>query len=193
MTVIELTTPHDNVLSLADDKPNLNDLLHMTYTGEDGKDVHVRLMDQVKSHWMRLAIALDFPEHDHEIAIMESQHDPVYCLLTKWLHGANMEKDPRPVTWETFIIALRDANIQEEATVLERHFIQVPKATSGKLMIYVYVKVDSFVIHAGFMYKYIYRFISYASNVQKNCQEAKLLGIQSCAYISDLCMYIFIL
>ena len=93
----------------------------MSYTGEDGKDVHLRLMDQVKPHWMRLAIALKFPQH--EIANIASEDDPVYYLFTEWLRGANQEKDPRPVTWGTLITALRDANIQQEANVLEKHFI----------------------------------------------------------------------
>ena len=130
----------------------------MSYTGEDGRDVHVRLMDQVKPSWRRLAIALKFSQH--EIATMESKDDPVYYLLTEWLRGANKEKDPRPVTWGTLITALCDANIQEEATVLENHFIQIPKATSGELMVYVHV--ESLVVHAGFTY----RFASYVSNVQ---------------------------
>ena len=124
----------------------------MSYTGEDGKDVHFRLMDQVKPHWRRLAIALKFP--NHEISNIASQDDPVYYLLSEWLRGANMEKDLRPVTWGTFITALHDANIQGEATVLESHFIQIPKATSGELMD-MYKWMDSFVVHAGFAYKYI--------------------------------------
>ena len=132
----------------------------MTYTGEDGKDVHVRLMDQVKPYWRRLAIALYFPQH--EIANMESKDDPVYYLLTEWLRGANTEKDSRPVTWRTFITALRDANIQEEATVLKNHFIQISKATSGELM--------------------FGRFTSYVSNVHKTIKKLlldKLFGMAS--------------
>ena len=93
----------------------------MSYTGEDGEDVHFRLMDQVKPHWKRLAIALKFPQH--EIATMENKDDPVYYLLTEWLHGANQEKDKRPVIWGTLVQALRVANIQEEANMLEKHFI----------------------------------------------------------------------
>ena len=96
----------------------------MSYTGEDGRDVHFRLMDQLKPHWRRLAIALKFPQH--EIAIMENKDDPVFYLISEWLRGANQEKDPRPVTWRTLIEALRHANVQEEATVLEKHFIQFP-------------------------------------------------------------------
>ena len=91
----------------------------MSYTGEDGEDVPFRLMDQVRPHWRELAIALKFPQH--EIAIMEHKDNSVYYLLTEWLRGANQEKDPRPVTWETLITALRAANIQEEAKFLEKH------------------------------------------------------------------------
>ena len=110
----------------ADDKPGLHDLLYMSYTGEDGRDVQVRLMQQVRPHWRELAIALKFPQH--EIAIMESKDNPVYYLLSEWLRGANQEKDPRPVTWKTLIEALQHADIQEEATILKKHFIQVPVA-----------------------------------------------------------------
>ena len=98
----------------------------MSYTGEDGRDVQVRLMQQVRPHWRELAIALKFPQH--EIAIMESKDNPVYYLLSEWLRGANQEKDPRPVTWKTLVEALQHADIQEEATILKKHFIQVPVA-----------------------------------------------------------------
>ena len=96
----------------------------MSYTGEDGRDVHFRLMQQVRPHWRELAIALKFPQH--EIAIMENKDNPVYYLLSEWLRGANQEKDPRPVTWGTLIEALQHADVQEEATILKKHLIQVP-------------------------------------------------------------------
>ena len=100
----------------------------MSYTGEDGRDVQVRLMQQVRPHWRELAIALKFPQH--EIAIMESKDNPVYYLLSEWLRGAN-QADPRPVTWGTLIEALRHADAQEEVTVLKKHFIQVPVTISN--------------------------------------------------------------
>ena len=122
------------VLSSADDKPGLHDLQCMSYTGEDGREVHFRLMDQLKPHWRRLAIALKFLQY--EIDAMESKDDPVYYVLSKWLRGANQENDSRPVTWGTLIAALRHANIQDEATVLETHLVDtsesVPKP--GKLV-----------------------------------------------------------
>ena len=57
---------------------------------------------------------------------MENKDDPVLYLFIEWLRGANQEKDPRPVTWRTLIVALRHANVQEAATVLKKHFIEIP-------------------------------------------------------------------
>ena len=99
----------------------------MSYTGEDGRDVHFRLMQQVRPHWKDLAIALKSPQY--EIAIMEKKDDQIYSLMSEWLRGANHEVDPRPVTWRTLIEALRHANIQEEATVLEKHLIDISVTT----------------------------------------------------------------
>ena len=105
----------------ANDKPGLEDLLCMSYTGEDGRDTRFRLMNQLYPHWRRLAIALKFRQCD--IAAMKQENDPVYYLLSEWLRGANQERDSRPVTWATLITALRDANVQEEANILEEHFV----------------------------------------------------------------------
>ena len=95
----------------------------MSSTGEDGRDVHFRLMHQVRPHWRELAIALKFPQH--EIAIMENKGNPVYYLLSEWLRGANRENDSRPVTWRTLIEALQQANVQEEVTILAKHFTMI--------------------------------------------------------------------
>ena len=105
----------------------------MSCTGEDGEDVHFRLMDQVKPHWRRLAIALKFPQH--EIATMENKDDPVYYLLTEWLRGANQEKDKRPVIWGTLVQALRFANIQEESNILEKQVFISDNPAQGELTI----------------------------------------------------------
>ena len=120
-----------SIFLTADDKPNLSDLLHMSYTGDDGRDVHFRLMDQVKPHWRRLAIALKFPQY--EIAVIESKDDPVYYLLTEWLRGGTMENDTRPLTWRTLIASLRHANLQEEATVLDSWFQTTSRAHSDDM------------------------------------------------------------
>ena len=107
----------------ADDKPVLDDLLCMSYTGWDGRDTRFRLMHQLHPYWRRLAVALKF--HQCDIAAMEHKDDPVFHLLSEWLQGANQERDSRPVTWGTLITALRDANIQELANMLEKEFVKI--------------------------------------------------------------------
>ena len=109
--------------------------MHMSYIGEDGEDVHVRLMDRLKppQHWRSLAIALKFPYH--KIATIKSKDDPVFCLLNEWLQGANHDNDQRPVTWRTLIEALRHANVHAEAYELEKHCIQVPSELSNSFQL----------------------------------------------------------
>ena len=106
----------------------------MSYTGEDGREIHFRLKIQLRPHWRDLAIALKFPLH--EITALESKDDPVYYVFSKWLQGANQENDPRSVTWRTLIAALRHANIQDEATVLETHLVDTSESVAkpGKLV-----------------------------------------------------------
>ena len=116
--IIKLVFPH---ACTADDEPQLVDLQHLTYTTEDGRDVDFRLMDQIKPHVVRVAIALRFPQH--VITAVERHSDPAYHLLSEWLRGANRKSDPRPVTWRTLIEALRQANCQEEADKLEKYLI----------------------------------------------------------------------
>lgn len=107
---------------------------------EDGKS-HFRLMDRLQPHWKSLAIALRFPQH--KISNMEHNDNPVLYLLKEWLRGANKEEDRRPVTWETLIEALREANNHEEADILEKHLVPTERCASvvsqPGMQIYKYV------------------------------------------------------
>ena len=111
----------------ADDKPRLHELQCILYSGKDGRDAQIRIMDQIKPHWIQLAIALKFPPY--AIATMERKGDPVYYLLSEWLQEATKKEDHRPVTWRTLIESLRHANLQQEATVLDEHCM-IPKETA---------------------------------------------------------------
>ena len=101
----------------------------MKYTDDNRQIMHFRLMEQVNSSWRRLAIGLKFPQH--RIATIEEKDDPVYYLLSEWLRGANQGIDLRPITWESLIASLRDANLQLEADTLENHLIQIETASSA--------------------------------------------------------------
>ena len=96
----------------------------MSYTGEDGRIAHFRLMHRLKPHWREVAIALKFAEY--EIAVMEKKDDQVFYLLSEWLRGANQEDSRLPVTWRTVIIALRHAHVLEEASILETYIVEIP-------------------------------------------------------------------
>ena len=95
----------------------------MSYSGEDSRGTYFRLMDQLQPHWKRLAIALKFRYCD--ITVMRKEDDPMFYLLSEWLRGANQERNSRPVTWATLTTALREANVQEEADILEKHFVEI--------------------------------------------------------------------
>lgn len=108
--------------SIADAKPCLSELQKMTYNDEAGKSAHIRLMERIRPHFKQVAIALKFCHHD--IDTIEKKDDPVYDLLSKWLEGANQEEDPRPLTWETLITAIRDAGVHEVANILTKYLVQ---------------------------------------------------------------------
>lgn len=76
-------------------------------------------MDRIKPHFLHVAIALKIPRHF--INSIRTEDDPVYHLLDVWLQGgANPEEDnQRSITWATLISALKEANVQEEAKILE--------------------------------------------------------------------------
>ena len=79
-------------------------------------------MDRIKPHLTRVGIALRIPRHNlAAIRQMKSEDDAVYTLLDAWLHGQDdLEEDnQRPITWATLISALKEANVQEEAKILE--------------------------------------------------------------------------
>ena len=108
----------------------MEDFECMKYTNEVGRDF--QLIDRVKPYYRDLATVLMLNSQD-EIYIMdhicEDDASRVMHLLSEWLRGANQEKDSRPVTWATLITALKDADIQEEAKILEEHFVEMPQAT----------------------------------------------------------------
>ena len=117
----------------------------MSYTDGEGGNVPFRLMDRIKPHWRKLAIALQFPQHI--IKVMESEADQVFYLFSEWLRGANQEHDTRPLTWRTLITALREANIQEEANILEKYLMTEPAqeagSQSGTFVCYAFVYVPA--------------------------------------------------
>ena len=113
------------VLSYSDSKPTLQYLQYMSYTSENGKTVHFRLMDRITPRVTQLAIALCFPQHI--IDVLETKKGgPVYYVLSEWLRGGNQEYDQRPLTWGTLITALQHAGLLEEAEIVKKYVLATP-------------------------------------------------------------------
>ena len=113
----------------------------MSYKDEEGKIVPFRLMKQIKSKWRNVAAALEFPPQ--AIKEIKSEDDPLFHLLSEWLEGANQEHDTRPLTWRTLITALKEADIQGVANILEKYLIvtkpaQETESQSGQCCVFVY-------------------------------------------------------
>lgn len=93
-------------------------------------------MDRIKPHLTRVGIALRIPRHNlAAIRQMKSEDDAVYTLLDAWLHGQDdLEEDnQRSITWATLIGALKEANLQEEAKILE-HIVEANEPQSSELL-----------------------------------------------------------
>lgn len=86
-------------------------------------------MDRLRPYWMSFAIALRFPHYT--VRTLEKEKDPIFCLLGEWLRGANQEHDTTPLTWTTFVRALRDANLREEANILEKFILYQAMSTES--------------------------------------------------------------
>ena len=110
-------------ITYTDAKPELYDLLCMSYTSEDEKIVDFMLMDRIEPRVKKMAIALRFPQH--AIAKLKNNDgDSVYYLLSEWLRGGNKDNDSRPLSWGTLITALQHAGLVEEVRILEDHFVE---------------------------------------------------------------------
>ena len=91
-------------------------LYHIDLIEDNGKKV--RVIKQSASSWEEVATRLEFESHD--ISRLQSDYHS-QCLkacrtvFTEWLNG----KGRKPVTWETVIKALEEADLSEVAEDLK--------------------------------------------------------------------------
>ena len=104
----------------------------MSYIDKYYKEHRFRLLDQMQPHWKRIARLLNF--HNAVVFEAEKQSSPIDYILNRWLEGANLEQDWRPISWDTLITALDEANMGEEVEILATYIIAPPSApmTSSK-------------------------------------------------------------
>ena len=84
----------------------------------EGNGKTVKVIAQSASKWERVALSLHFESHDMS-RLSRDYHlqsfEACQTVFTEWLNG----KGRKPVTWETVIIALKEAELSELATDLE--------------------------------------------------------------------------
>ena len=77
----------------------------------------MRVMDVISGHWSFTAIALGFDEYSIDKIKSSSQNqarEACRMMMMEWLKGARRT----PVTWETLVHALRDAELADSAEQL---------------------------------------------------------------------------
>ena len=83
----------------------------------EGNGKTVRVIDMVASKWEKVALRLHFSGHD--ISRIERDHNKsvraCQTMFTEWLEG----KGRKPVTWDTLIKALGEAELSQVARDLE--------------------------------------------------------------------------
>ena len=102
---------HGNVFlhtvgTYTDKKPTMTQLQYMEYRDEEGKEIEVRIIDQVEAKWTKLVHALELPPVTvaNEMAISGWTPDSACSnVLFAWLSGEGAE----PHTWATVLKALK--------------------------------------------------------------------------------------
>ena len=95
---------------------SLPKLHHLDLIEGNGKTV--RVIAQSASKWERVALSLHFESHDMS-RLSRDYHlrsfEACQTVFTEWLNG----KGRKPVTWNTVIKALKEAELSEVATDLQ--------------------------------------------------------------------------
>ena len=82
-------------------------LRYMEYQDEWGREVEVRIIDEVKAKWIELVAALDLPNRTVANEKAKPGWTPdtaCHNVLTTWLSGEGRD----PHTWSTVIQALKE-------------------------------------------------------------------------------------
>ena len=103
-------------MSHVGDKPTLRELLCFKYNGTQHK---IHIIYTVASRWRRLGLLLNIS--NHHLNNIEHNHgnveDRCQTMLSDWLQRTVGDE---PVTWETLVAAIDDAQYEELAQQLKR-------------------------------------------------------------------------
>ena len=101
----------------ADRKPDIATLLCFKYTDEQGETQKVFIIEDLAAKWDRVGASLKFSTT--MLNSIEADYDRVEAcakrMLTLWLQGKVKDVSQEPITWRTFLEALRGSRLGQLA------------------------------------------------------------------------------
>ena len=120
-----------------DTKPAIGNLTYLKYTDMQGETQRVFISEELAAKWRQIGLSLHFtPDTLDNIESMCCSDVEKCCnrILTLWLEGHVQDVSQAPVTWKTFLEALKDARFGQLANnltdLLTSHDVQVPPPPS---------------------------------------------------------------
>ena len=104
-----------------DTVPTIATLYCFKYTDTRGGTQRIRIIEKIATRWRQLGASLKFSTSSLDIIDADNRGKVEACterLLSLWLEGHVQEDSRAPITWRTFLEALRDANLVQLADKL---------------------------------------------------------------------------
>ena len=120
-----------------DTKPDIATLNCLKYTDTQRELQRVFITEEIAAKWRRVGLSLHFTSGTLDNIESTCHGDVEKCcnrMLTLWLEGHVQDVSQAPVTWKTFLEALKDARFGQLANnltdLLTSHDVQVPPPPS---------------------------------------------------------------
>ena len=98
--------------------PTIATLYCFKYTDTRGGTQRIRIIERIAPRWRQLGACLKFSASSLDIIDADKRGQVEACterMLSLWLEGHAQEDSQEPITWRTFLEALRDANLVQLA------------------------------------------------------------------------------
>ena len=98
--------------------PIIATLYCFKYTDTRGGTQRIRIIEKIAPRWRQLGACLKFSTSSLEIIDADKRGQVEACterMLSLWLEGHVQEDSRAPITWRTFLEAMRDANLVQLA------------------------------------------------------------------------------
>ena len=98
--------------------PTIATLYCFKYTDTRGGTQRIRVIEKIATRWRQLGACLKFSTDSLDIINADNRGRVEACterMLSLWLEGHVQEDSRAPITWRTFLEALRDTNLVQLA------------------------------------------------------------------------------